>query len=220
SLVGSGNGIEVMTGTSMATPHTSGVAALVWQKHRNYTPQNVKAAIMNTATHDVKNANGTTESVERVGSGRVDAVRAVNQDVIVYNADRPDIVSQSFGVTEAKTNGGVQRFTRKITVDNIGNRAHTYVVSFAGTTQMPGVSFSYDPTVSVGSGGKATITVTATVDPKALVKTQDPAQAKIQLGKARQYIGSLSGRLVLSENGQDLRLPLQIAPKPVSDMKV
>ncbi|MEV8165959.1 S8 family serine peptidase [Rothia kristinae] len=218
--VGSGNGIEVMTGTSMATPHTSGVAALVWQKHRNYTPQNVKAAIMNTATHDVKNANGTTESVERVGSGRVDAVRAVNQDVIVYNADRPDIVSQSFGVTEAKTNGGVQRFTRKITVDNIGNRAHTYVVSFAGTTQMPGVSFSYDPTVSVGSGGKATITVTATVDPKALVKTQDPAQAKIQLGKARQYIGSLSGRLVLSENGQDLRLPLQIAPKPVSDMKV
>lgn len=218
--VGSGNGIQTMTGTSMATPHTSGVAALVWQKHKNYSPQNVKAAIMNTAVHDVKNANGATESVERVGSGRIDVVRAVNQDVLVYNADRPDLVSESFGVTESKPTDGVQKYTRKITVDNTGNAAHQYQVSFKGSTQIPGASFSFAPSVSVGAGGKSTITVTATVDPKAMTKTQDPAQAKQQLGVARQYIASLSGRLVLSENGQDLRVPLQIAPKPVSDMKV
>ncbi|WP_129661578.1 S8 family serine peptidase [Rothia uropygialis] len=214
--VGTGKDPLIMSGTSMATPHTSGIAALVLQKHQNYSPQNIKAVIMNTATHDVKN-EGATASVERVGSGRVDALRAVNDDVLVYSKDRPDLVSQSFGVTEV--NGDVQTYKRDITVDNTGSALHTYGVSFAGSTSVTGASFSFAPSVSVGPGGKSTITVTATIDPAKLSKELDPATAREQLGKARQYISTLSGRLVLSENGADLRVPLQIAPKPVSDVK-
>ena len=45
--VGKGNGGTVMTGTSMSTPHVAGVAALVLQAHQNYSPSNIKAAIMN-----------------------------------------------------------------------------------------------------------------------------------------------------------------------------
>ena len=44
-----GNTYAKFSGTSMAAPHTSGIAALVRQAHPDWTPEEVKAAVMNTA---------------------------------------------------------------------------------------------------------------------------------------------------------------------------
>jgi subtilisin family serine protease len=40
------DGYTIMNGTSMAAPHVSGVAALIFSKHPNLTPQQVKQALM------------------------------------------------------------------------------------------------------------------------------------------------------------------------------
>jgi uncharacterized repeat protein (TIGR02543 family) len=77
---------ESMSGTSMAAPHTTGIAALVLAAHPDYKPADVKAALMNTAK-DV-NTESTTYSVYQVGAGRVDPARAINADVKIQVLDK------------------------------------------------------------------------------------------------------------------------------------
>lgn len=74
-------------------------------------------------------------------------------------------------------------------------------------------------TVTLAPGEKKNIRVTATVDPTQLEKVNDPASAEKHNGVARQYLAIDSGRLIFDEGGEAMRLPVQIAPKPVSSMK-
>ena len=68
----------LMSGTSMATPHITGSAALIRAVHPDWTPSEVKSALVTTAT----NTNGTAEdgvtpwNPDQVGHGRVDLTQA------------------------------------------------------------------------------------------------------------------------------------------------
>lgn len=215
---GGGTQPAVMTGTSMAAPHVAGIAALVLEAHPNYSPASLKAAIMNSANHDPKDPDGNTYSVERVGAGRVDALQAVNSDVLLYNADRAEQVSSSFGVTEVATDDVLTQ-TRNFTVDNRGDKDRTFTINFKDSSSLQGVSLSAPETVTVAANSKATFTVTATINGAELAKTMDPAQLKEHRGIARQYLTTLSTRMILSDGDSTLRVPVQAAPKPVSEMK-
>ena len=69
---------QFMSGTSMATPHVTGAAALVRAVHPDWSVQEVKSALMMTAS----NSNGVQEDgvtpwlIDDVGSGRVDLSKA------------------------------------------------------------------------------------------------------------------------------------------------
>ena len=64
-----------MSGTSMATPHVAGAAAIVKQQHPEYTAAQLRAALVSTAT-DV----GLT--AYQVGAGVVDVANAVESTVV------------------------------------------------------------------------------------------------------------------------------------------
>ncbi|KAB2350733.1 S8 family serine peptidase [Actinomadura rudentiformis] len=63
------------SGTSMATPHVAGAAALIAQANPGWAPARLKAALMNTAKPN------DTDTVYRQGAGRVDVGRAVSQRI-------------------------------------------------------------------------------------------------------------------------------------------
>ncbi|WP_194266076.1 S8 family peptidase [Arthrobacter yangruifuii] len=214
---GSGNGAAVNSGTSMATPHVAGIAALVYAA-TDLNPYQVKTAIMNTATHDVLTADGAVQAPNRVGSGRVDALDAVSTKVLAYATEDPALTSVNFGVLELGKEALV--LTKQVTVENRSDRPLSYNVSYLQASAMPGVVISTTPSVNVPANGKATVDVTLSIsDPAALAKTMDPAAESEQLGMARQFLADVSGRVQFASNGvPTLRVPVYSAPKPTSDM--
>ena len=138
-LVGGGTEATVKTGTSMSTPFVAGVAALVMQAHPDYGPRMVKTAIMNTADHRMQDAWGNPYAVDRVGTGRINTSAAVADKVMLFNASRPEQVSDTFGVLEYAPNAGVQTLQHRVSVENTDSVAHTYRISYDGSTSIPGV---------------------------------------------------------------------------------
>ncbi|MGH8862286.1 MAG: S8 family serine peptidase [Jatrophihabitantaceae bacterium] len=219
--LGTGTGVLVDSGTSMATPLTAGIAALVKQTHPTWSSEQLKAAVMNTADHDIwtgRNHTGHVYGPARDGAGRVDAYSAVTTSVLAYNAGGGGGVSASFGVVEAPVGGGVVTKTRTITVQNTSGAPQKVTASYAGAVSEPGVSYSVDPgPVSVPANATATLTVTMTVTPGALRHTIDPTMQTRQVGTPRQYVSDASGRLLITPtSGPRLRVPVYGAAKPVS----
>ena len=223
--MGTGDDVLVISGTSMATPHTAGISALVKAAHPDWTPEQLKAAVMNNADHDLytdANKTGDIYGPARVGAGRVDALSAVQGNVLAYDQDVPGAVSASFGVIEAPINGGTVARSQTVRVQNTGDSDATFDASYAAAVQQPGVSYSVQPsTVVVPAHTTGTVTVTVTVDPTRLRHTIDPTMQAVQSGVPRQFVSDASGRMVLTQQGgagQVLRVPVYTAAKPVSDM--
>lgn len=67
---------ELLDGTSMATPHVAGGAALLLQRHPAWTVQQVKSALASTGDEVHPTGRSGEVSVLREGGGRIDLVRA------------------------------------------------------------------------------------------------------------------------------------------------
>ncbi len=74
-------------GTSMASPHVAGTAALILQENPDYTAFDVKAALMNT-TVDLQE----DYSVYEVGAGRINAYDAVHAGISIKVLDQTEMV--------------------------------------------------------------------------------------------------------------------------------
>lgn len=220
---GTGDDRSVKSGTSMATPLTAGVAALVYESHPDWSADRVKAQIINTATHDivVSGDDPTAYAPARAGTGRIDALAAVTNQVTAATDDVGGLVTASFGIVEVPAAGYTE--TRTITLTNDGPDTATYTPTYEARTTVPGVEYSVSPaTVSVPAGGTATATVTLTItDPSALRRTLDPTMEAVQGGLARQFVSDASGvlELVPTDDARGtLRVAVFSAPKPVSDV--
>jgi minor extracellular serine protease Vpr len=169
-----GNGTDApwafFTGTSMATPHIAGGAAVLLQLHNDWTPAQVKSALVNhaevvvkdavTGTHDVgptlqgagrenltAAANATTWMEPASASfGRVTHGHSTSVTITLYN---PTGTDQTFSVSTVKftpsTFGG--------TVPSIWN---------AGTIGGADPAITVPGSVTVPANGSTTLTVTVT----------------------------------------------------------
>ncbi|WP_235544222.1 MULTISPECIES: S8 family serine peptidase [unclassified Phycicoccus] len=226
--VGTGSEGIAESGTSMASPHVAGEAALVRGAHPNWTSEEVKAAIMNTATQDVfvgASHTGDVYGPERVGSGRVKADAAVDTTTLAYVKDTPGAVSVSFGpvaVTAATT-------TLTKTVKVVNKRptgTSSYTIAYKAAHPTPGVTYSFTPSqISLPAGGSADVKVTATITRSSLRAVTDPTTPTDPLGLEIQtnHRADASGRMVLTPAGttpgSKLRVPVWSAPRPASVMK-
>ena len=136
-----------LDGTSMATPHVAGLAAILKDAHPQWDGERLKAAITST-TVPVADATGFD-----AGSGRVDAARAVAATVVAS-------ASLNLGYyTWPQTDLPTTR--TKLTYTNTGGTAATLALSLAsqdGAAAPTGVSLSAS-TVTIPAGAEASIDV-------------------------------------------------------------
>jgi len=93
-----GGGYIYLTGTSMATPHVAGAAALLMQACPNFTTYEVKITLINTA-FDL----GYDENTQ--GSGRINVLRAVKPEDEELIIKCPNEVNEGDFFTVSITNG-------------------------------------------------------------------------------------------------------------------
>jgi subtilisin family serine protease len=218
--MGTGDQGISFTGTSMASPMVAGLAALVRSKNPGWSPEQVKADIMNTADQDLftgANHTGNLYGPGRVGAGRIDAKAALDNQVLAYVAGDKGAVSASFGPLAVSTPTTVNK---TIDVVNKGGNSATYSVAYQALTQVPGASYSVSPSsVTIAAGQTKTVTLTLTITPSQLTKPIDPTVSRSQAGFAREYLAEASGRVLFTSSGRPtLRVPVYAAPRPAATM--
>ncbi|HZN77934.1 MAG TPA: S8 family serine peptidase [Micromonosporaceae bacterium] len=136
-----------LSGTSMATPHVAGAAAILAQEHPTWTPAQLKQALMGSARP------AATIDVFAQGAGRVDVARAITQSVLA------DLPSVSFGRQLWPHNDDVPT-TRTISYHNVGGSNVTLDLSLTGNAPA-GLFTLSSSTLSVPAGGTASVTLTS-----------------------------------------------------------
>ena len=73
-------GYNVASGTSMACPHVSGAAAIILQHHPEFTPAEVRSALMSTAEYKgvTRLEDGEAAQPLDMGAGRIDLRKAID----------------------------------------------------------------------------------------------------------------------------------------------
>jgi subtilisin family serine protease len=136
---------DSFSGTSMATPHVAGGAALLGQRHPTWTVAQTKSALASTA-RPAQDVGSGEASVAREGAGFIDLAEA--DQPLIFTA--PTAVSLGF----LRTGRTVRRAVR---VTDAGGGAGDWSVSIRPQLSGPGVTLSSPPTLSV----PGTLTLTA-----------------------------------------------------------
>jgi subtilisin family serine protease len=179
-----------MSGTSMAAPHVAGAAAVVKQRHPQWTAQQVKAAL-------VSSANATVPGdVRETGGGRLDVRAAVGTTV----TGAPALQGGTFDWPQDRSD----RTTVEVPYTNSGDRAVRLGLAVRGVTGNDG-SAVRSPVARLGARSVtvpagATVTVPLTLDPSA------------RLGRA-QY-GDVTGRVLATADGVTVSTPFSLYVQP------
>lgn len=145
-------------GTSMATPHVAGSAAVVIEQHPDWTAADVRSAIVNTATRgvlkDAVTGRTVVDNPNVVGAGLENLHHAVMAKISL------DPVSLSFGGVPG---GSGQGRSGQFIVKNLTEATATFTFSIEDPAG-GGVTYSVSPgSVTLGPGQTATIDVDANV---------------------------------------------------------
>jgi subtilisin family serine protease len=211
-----GRNFDLLSGTSMSSPHVAGLAALLRDLHPNWSPMAIKSALMTSGGDILGGANTSTAIIFRQGAGHVKPNSAADPGLVFdsgfndwlaflcgtttgvgagtcnalkglgYSTDPSDLNVASISIGDM---AGVQTVTRKVT--NVSGQAESYSAAISGLT---GVNAVVSSIGSVGSGATKTFTV-------AFTQTSATVNA---------YTG---GQLTLTgSRGHVVRIPIVIRP--------
>jgi hypothetical protein len=201
-------------GTSMASPHVAGLAALFKQLHPEWSPMMIKSALMTTATQMAGAANMLPFNV---GSGLVNPTAAMNPGLVfdstpaewlafvcgtgqiptanctaagVTPINPTDLNAASIAVSRA-TESTPYVVTRRVT--NVGNGPATYNATVTPITGFTAVVSPSTLSIAVGETKSFTVTLTRT-------------------GAAAPFDVDQTGALTWSDGTHNVRVPIVVKP--------
>jgi len=182
-------GFAMFQGTSMATPHVAGSSALLRQLHPDWTPAQVKGALVGTATRD---ARLRTTNPQNIGGGVINLAAASSTAAVLEPA------TLSFRKIEPESG---QSKTISVTLTNVSSASQTFTAAAAVTVGASAdVVASVSPSsVTLGAGESATLNVTV-----------DAAKS----AASGQYWGRLT---VTPSSGSPVAAPLWVAIRTFTD---
>ncbi|MEU1591217.1 S8 family serine peptidase, partial [Micromonospora sp. NPDC005710] len=193
-LVRGGSGdYTLMSGTSMATPHVAGTAALVAAAHPDWTGQRIKEALVST----VKATPAYTPY--QAGAGRVDAVAAAHATVFATPSAHSGFQTwpQQPGMTVDRT----------VTYTNVGGTPVALKLALDAATAPAGLFALSADRVTVPAGGTATVTLTAAYD-------KLPVEKQVSgMIVATDDAGTVRGRTLIGAGKEGQRQNLTLVAK-------
>ncbi|MFF7144298.1 S8 family peptidase [Streptomyces nodosus] len=182
---------QTMSGTSMATPHVAGAAAVVRQAHPDWTAQQIKAALVSSAR-----TGGKVGGVDETGGGVLDVYSAVHEKVLSTPAVQagsynwPQDASDRTTVQVPFTNTSGSNVSLGLKVSDVqGND---------GSDVNSGIMKLQESKVTVPAG--ATVQVPLRIDPTTHLK-------------AGQY-GAVTGRILATGGGVHVSVPVTLYVQP------
>jgi minor extracellular serine protease Vpr len=205
--IGTGTGGTFDSGTSMATPHVAGVAALAVQAHKDWKQPGLRAAVVETAS-----PSALPDFAPRIeGAGLVQAVGATATNVTVHGDEDGQLGLLSFGVAELT---GDFRDERDLIVRN----HERWPATFTATATAPGGvphSVKLSSSVSVRGNDESTLRMTLDVPAATAGGTHD--------GSGNVIFNDASGVITLApesaaNNGVSLSLPYYLVTRARSSV--
>ncbi|MYR92839.1 MULTISPECIES: S8 family serine peptidase [unclassified Streptomyces] len=186
---------RAMSGTSMAAPHVAGAAAVVKQRHPEWSAQQVKAALVSSAKSAVPG------DVRETGSGRLDVDRAIRTPVL----GAPALQGGTFNWPQDSSD----RTTVSVPYTNTGDKPVKLSLKVAGVTGNDGSAVRS----KVATLGRKSVTVPAGASVEIPLALDPTARLT-----AAQY-GDVTGRvLATATGGVTVSTPfsLYVAPETVT----
>jgi len=161
--------IGLLSGTSMSSPHVAGTAALLKSLHPNWSPSEIKSAIMTTAKNDAIFKEDTVTPADPFdkGNGRVDVPAAADAALLMSetgdnfaDAD-PDLGGDpaSLNLAGLMDSACFPSCSWQRTVTNGSGAVGTWEFS---AESVPGLELSAQPSsFTLGIGRSQTVTITA-----------------------------------------------------------
>lgn len=198
------------SGTSAAAPHVAGAAALIKELHPDWSPNFVKAALMETA--EILPDEGIFEQ----GSGRIDIAKAAKTKTIILPPQLGTVVLDPVHKSTVCRLGCLRKTAREkweykqsISILNLGDSAIKYTYSVSPNPP-PGVDVAIkEKSWTIDGGTKKILDVTITID-----------ISKASLAKTA-YNGSCEGFIhILPDKGPGLHIPYVVIVSPVMEILI
>ena len=143
---------QAFSGTSMAAPHVAGAAALLRQRHRGWSVEQLKSALVQTGRPVSLGTSEGEADATREGGGTINAVRA----------NSPRLFASPTGLSFGFVRPGASAALSVVLTD-AGGGSGAWTVAISAQQPAAGSSLSAPPVVSVPGA----LTVTATAAPGA-----------------------------------------------------